>query len=245
MPQDKRLIVTKTVVQKIKKLAGSDEASAEEPIYLEFVVPSILLQREESLSTRIFHVAHPPFPRNGKATVLIVPKGLAHDCSKINKRHGYYDAVVAAEAICRRGDADSEKLAAQVARTFSHFIVDSRIIAKMPLCIQQACAATINQAAPFPKKVMTPLEGLDDPESLSFRVSQAAKGARLRTTAHGLCVFRVGHAGMTAGDLCENAKSFVTALKADFPGVWKFIRELKLANPLVEKIRFMEVNISK
>ena len=50
---------------------------------------------------------------------------------------------------------------------------------------------------------------------------------------------------MTAGDLCENAKSFVTALKADFPGVWKFIRELKLANPLVEKIRFMEVNISK
>ncbi len=239
------MIVTKTVVQKVRKLAGSDEAAAHEPIYLEFVVPSILLHREETLGSRIFHLAHPPFAKNGRSTVLIVPKVIAHDCSKINKRHGYYDAVVAAEAICRRGDADAEKLAAQVSKTFSHFIVDSRIVAKVPMCIQNACAATINQAAPFPTKVLTPIEGLDDVESLSFRVSQAAKGARLRTTAHGLCVFRIGHAAMTAGDLCENAKSFVMALKSDMPGVWKFIHEIKIVNPLVEKIRFMEVNISK
>jgi hypothetical protein len=64
MPQDKRLIVIKTALQNVRNLAGFDEAAAHEPISLEFVVPSILLHREETLESRIFQPSTSPLANN-------------------------------------------------------------------------------------------------------------------------------------------------------------------------------------
>lgn len=242
MPQDKRLIITKAVLQKVQRVAGGVEKAESVGIFVEFIIPPILLQRDPLLTTRIFNVSHPMYPKNGRSTVLIVPKVIALDCSKINKRHGYFDAVVAAEAICRRGDEESEKRAAQVAKTFSHFVVDARIVSKLPHSITAAVAASSDG---INGKVLTAVEGMEERESIAFRTAQVAKGGAIRCQSHGQCVFRVGHGGMTAGDIAENAKNLIFAIKQDFPNVWKFVGEFKLSSPVTDKIRFMEANIQK
>jgi ribosomal protein L1 len=245
MPQDKRLIITKAVVHKVQRVSEEKKTPAENvAIELAFIIPGIILQRDTSITSRLIAVSHGVYPKNGRSTVLIVPKVIAHDCSKINKRHAYFDAVVAAEAICRRGDEDSEKRALQVARTFSHFVVDARIVTKLPKCIPDACAATASSSTSNPKTI-TPLTDLEERESLAPRMATIGKGGLIRSTAHGQCYFRVGHGGMTAGDICENAKNAIHAIKQDYPTAFKFIEEFQLTSRVTTSIRFMEVAIRK
>ena len=238
MPQDKRLLVCRAVVQKVQRSTDDAESVG---VYLCFVVPSIVLQRDSSLTSRIFHVSHPVFAANGRSSVLIVPKVISLDCSKINKRHKYFDAVVTAEAICRRDDAESSVRAKQVADTFSHFVVDSRIVSKLPASIREAA----NEAdGEIPRKCLTPIVGFEQRDSITFRTSQAAKGGLIHCSRDGRCCFRVGHGGMNAGEISENAKNFIFAIKEDFPNVWKYVGEFKMMTRVTEKIRFMEVSLN-
>ncbi|KEG08853.1 hypothetical protein DQ04_06311020 [Trypanosoma grayi] len=296
MPQDKRLIVTKAVVHKLQRLCGGEAAAAESGIYIEFIVPTVVVaQCPDLLGTHIFQLPKRTYPMNGRTTCLIVPRLISGDAMKINKRHGYYDAVVTAEAICKRDDTEAARRAAQVAKTFSHFVVDARIVSKLPQCILAAAAAARPVPSPSPgpasaqgdrkgsasrkaalksngaksgdaaaasatttpaaaqglsvikasRHCITALHGLDDRTSLTFRLSQGATGGVLRARQQGQLMFRVGHGGMTAGDVCENAKNFVFALKKDFPTVWKYIHEFKMTSDATEPIRFMEVHIQK
>ncbi|RNF15762.1 uncharacterized protein Tco025E_05420 [Trypanosoma conorhini] len=291
MPQDKRLIVTKAVVHKIQRLCGADaEAAAAEGVFIEFVVPAVVVtQCPELLTEHVFQLPKRTYAMNGRTTCLIVPRVISGDAFKINKRHGYYDAVVTAEAICKRDDAEAARRAVLVAKTFSHFVVDERIVSKLPPCITAAASAPspattqaravasssvprpgiqggkrdaatkgrggklaesspATPAASLPKasrKCITALRNLEDRTSLTFRLSQGVLGGVVRAKNSGQLIFRVGHAGMTAGDLCENAKCFIFALKRDFPTVWKYIHEFKMTSNVTEPIRFMEVHIRK
>lgn len=245
MPQDKRLIITKAVVHKVQRVSAEAKKKPEDvAIELAFIIPAIILQRDTTITSRLIAVSHAVYPKNGQSTVLIVPKVIAHDCSKINKRHSYFDAVVAAEAICRRGDEDSEKRALQVARTFTHFVVDARIVTKLPRCIADACAATATSSSSNAKTI-TPLTDLEERESLAPRLATIGKGGIIRTTAHGQCYFRLGHGGMTAGDICENAKNVIHAVKQEYPSAFKFIEEFQLTSRVTTSIRFMAVGIKK
>lgn len=246
MPQDKRLLIAKAVMHKVQRVAGSPEAAEQVSIELEFVAPPIIFQKDPSIGTRLFALSHPVYPKNGRSVVLIVPKVIALDCSKINKRHGYFDCVVAAEAICKRGDEDSEGRAVQVAKTFQHFIVDARIVAKLPRCIADACGSGPTSGASSSKrKFMTPLTGLEEREGLASRLATVAKGGMVRMSTQGHCFFRVGHGGMTAGDVCENAKNLITNIRQEYPNLWKFVEEFKLSTSATESIRFAEVGIRK
>lgn len=275
MPQDKRLIVTKAVLFKLKRLCnGDDEVASGEGIFLEFMLPSVVLaQVPELQSDTLFALPHRVYPRNGRSTCLIVPKQISFDCTKVNKRHGYYDAVVTAEAICKRGDTEAAKRAARVANTFSHFVVDARIVGKMPAAIadkvrrggltsSSASLGSNKGSGLCPSAALTPLTGLDEGESMTFRLSQGAMTGMLRNKlipsvggaasgsgssgfAAGQLLFRVGHGGMTAGEICENAKHFVLALKKDYPTVWKYIHDFKLTSNKTDSIRFMEVQLQK
>lgn len=266
MPQDKRLIVTKAVLHKLQRVChGNASDATSEGIFIEFVLPSVVLaQCPELQEGHLFFLPQRVYPRDGRSTCLIVPKAISLDCFKINKRHGYYDAVVTAEAICRPGDSESLQRASRVANTFSHFIVDARIRSKLPACILTSVTSSGSTAnrtpsahtakggrsgsetdGKCPRKCITSLEGLDERQSLSFRLSQGCTGGKLRSTQQGQLIFRVGHGGMTAGDICENAKCFVFALKKDFPTVWKYIHELKLTSNKTDSIRFMEVQIQR
>jgi hypothetical protein len=247
MPQDKRLVVTRIVVDKIKRdCDGDPDKASRQGVYVEFIVPTIILQNEVELSSTFFNVAHAVYPRSGRATVLIVPKAVALDCAKINRRHSYYDAVVVAETICRRGDPECEERAAGIAKTFDHFVVDSRIVSKLPPSIQTVCRASAAAAiggARLRRKFITPISGFDDPSQLTFACAKAHRGGVLRVEKHGTCLFRVGHGGMTAGEITENAKNFIFALKKDHPHIWRYIADFLLVSPLTEPIRFMEANI--
>mmetsp|Transcript_10907 Transcript_10907/g.12532 ORF Transcript_10907/g.12532 Transcript_10907/m.12532 type:complete len:249 (+) Transcript_10907:34-780(+) len=248
MPQDKRLLITKAVVFKVQRVAGSSDAAKSVGVNLEFVAPPIIFQKDPSIASRIFGLAHPTFPKDGRSTVLIVPKAVVLDCSKINKRHGYFDAVVAAEAVCRRGDADSEARALQVSKAFQHFIVDARIVSKLPPCILDACGGSTGGSAATsskPRKMLSPLAGLEDRDTIANRLATMGRGALLTISAQGHCRVRIGHGGMTAGDVCENAKEFISAVKRDIPHLWKFIEEFKLTTAVTDSIRFMEVGIHK
>lgn len=268
MPQDKRLIITKAVLYKLQRVcseAGSSSSSGidadQEGIYLEFLLPSVVVaQSPQLVRDHRFHLPHAVYVKNGRTTCLVVPKVIAHDCGKVNKRHGYYDAVVTAEAVCKRGDAEAAKRALRVAATFSHFVVDARIEAKLPDAIVDAVktsanaakssASTTAAAAPStavrcPLKSITPLGGLDERETLAFRLSQGSTAGLIESRRQGQLLFRVGHGGMTAGDVCENAKSFIVAFKKEYPTVWKYIHEFALVTNRTERIRFMEVHIAK
>lgn len=262
MPQDKRLIVTRAVLHKLRRECHNNEdEAAREGLFLEFVLPSVVLsQVPEFASDRMFHLPHRTYARDGRTTCLIVPKVIAHDCLKINKRHGYYDAIVTAEAICRRGDLESAKRADKVAKAFSHFVVDGRIVGKLPHCILEAVrnagpAAAGGAPSPppssgeveggCPMKCLTALSGLDERASLSFRLSQGALGGVLQKKRQGQMLFRVGHGAMNAGEVCENAKTFIFAVKKDFPTVWKYIHEFKLTSNKTSSLRFMEIQIQR
>ncbi|CBZ26884.1 conserved hypothetical protein [Leishmania mexicana MHOM/GT/2001/U1103] len=267
MPQDKRLIVTKAVLYKLQRVCaegangGSSSSSSggadEEGIYLEFILPFVITaQCPRLVRDHRFHLPHRVYAANGRTTCLIVPKVISHDCGKINKRHGYYDAVVTAEAICKRGDAEATKRALRVAATFSHFVVDARIQSKLPHAITDAVkgsspsSAAAANAAPSsavrcPRKMITPLDGLDERETLGFRLSQGSTAGLVELQKQGQLLFRVGHGGMTAGAVCENAKAFVVSLKKEFPTVWRYIQEFSLVSNRTERIRFMEVHITK
>lgn len=246
MPQDKRLIITKAVVHKVQRVSAEAKKAPESVgIDLAFIIPAIILQRDTSITSRLIAVSHAVYPKNGRSTVLIVPKVIALDCSKINKRHAYFDAVVAAEAICRRGDEESDKRALHVARTFTHFVVDARIVSKLPRCIPDACAVAPGGAPSSNQKCITPLTDLEERESIAPRMAAVGKGGLIRTTSHGQCLFRVGHGAMTAGDICENAKNAIHAIKQEYPGAFKFVEEFQLVSPVTTNIRFMEVSIHK
>nr|CCC93319.1 conserved hypothetical protein [Trypanosoma congolense IL3000] len=297
MPQDKRLIITRAVLYKIQRVCASPDEAAQEGIFIEFVVPAVVVtQCPELLSTYTFQLPNGVYQMNGRTTCLIVPRVLSGAAFKINKRHGYYDAVVTAEAICKPGDAEALRRAAQVAKTFSHFVVDSRIVSKLPVCITDIAAVTRvlparpstttlqqnvgvsgeerrkgsgktsggpqNRAAHTPaperttavtetplaqlsRKCITPLRDLRSDQSLTLSLSQGATGSVLRVRRPGQLVLRVGHGGMVAGDVCANAKSFVYALKREFPTVWKYIHEFQMTSARTEPIRFMEVHIQK
>ncbi|KPA78295.1 hypothetical protein ABB37_06435 [Leptomonas pyrrhocoris] len=271
MPQDKRLIITKAVLYKLQRVcsetggsssgSGSSTGADQEGIYLEFILPSVVIaQSPQLVRQHRFHLPHAVYVKNGRTTCLIVPKVISHDCQKVNKRHGYYDAVVTAEAVCKRGDAEAAKRALRVAATFSHFVVDARIEAKLPNAVVDAvkasaggsthsagataAAAVPSTAVRCPAKAITPLEGLDERETLSFRLSQGSTAGLIECRRQGQLLFRVGHGGMTAGAVCENAKSFIVSLKKEFPTVWKYIHEFALVSNRTERIRFMEVHIS-
>ncbi|CCW62960.1 unnamed protein product [Phytomonas sp. EM1] len=261
MPQDKRLIVTKAVLYKLRRLCNdnSDEA-AQVGIFIEFLLPSVVAsQCPELQGTHPFSLAHRVYPKNGRSTCLIVPKAISADCFKINKRHGYYDAVVTAESICRPGDMESMQRASRVANTFSSFTVDSRIVTKLPVCIKRkvkmdalstassdaSAAGRAPQPSKYPEAFLTTLDGLDEKESLTFRLSQAANSARVHYTKQGHLLFRVGHGDMTAGEICENAKQFIFTLKKDYPTIWRYIHEFKLTSNKTDSIRFMEVHLPR
>jgi hypothetical protein len=259
MPQDKRLIITKAVLYKLQRVCSetgsSGNAADQEGIYLEFILPSVVVaQSPQLVRSHRFHLPHAVYVKNGRTSCLIVPKVIAHDCTKVNKRHGYYDAVVTAEAVCKRGDTEAAKRASRVAATFSHFVVDARIELKLPPAIVDAVKASASSsttttspstAVRCPLKSITPLEGLDERETLAFRLSQGSTAGLIDCKQQGQLLFRVGHGGMTAGEVCENAKSFVVSLKKEFPTVWRYIHEFALVSNRTERIRFMEVHISK
>lgn len=261
MPQDKRLIITKAVVCKLQRVCEEKKKDASsEGVYIYFTVPVVLLSQSHEISSHLFPLVHSVFPANGRSTCLIVPKVISSDCFRINKRHHYVDAVITAESICRRQDAESAKRAEVVATSFKHFLVDARIVAKLPLAITEAVKkagvkkevgsssgtsgdSVIGPACP--PAALSSVEGLDHKESLAIRLSQAAGCGMVRSVGQGQIVFRVGHGGMTGGDICENAKGFVFALKRDFPSLWRYIMEFKLTTNRTDAIRFMEVQRSR
>ncbi|CBH15020.1 Ribosomal protein L1p/L10e family, putative [Trypanosoma equiperdum] len=143
MPQDKRLIITRAVLHKVQRVCGSADAASAEGIFIEFVVPAVVVTQCPELTGKyVFQLPNRTYVMNGRTTCLIVPRLLSGGAFKVNKRHGYYDAVVTAEAICKRGDTEAARRAAQVAKTFAHFVVDSRIVSKLPSCITDGAVVT-------------------------------------------------------------------------------------------------------
>ncbi|EPY27699.1 hypothetical protein STCU_01504 [Strigomonas culicis] len=190
----------------------------------------------------------------GRTTCLIIPRQISLDCNKINKRHYYYDAVITAEAICKRGDPESQKRAFKVAKTFTHFVVDSRIVGKLPLCLVEAVktappATAAGGAATAARKIksLLPLSALEDKTTLAYRLSEGSSGVTWGPSPFhaGQISIRVGHGGMTAGAICENAKHVIVSLKKEFPHVYKYVKEVKLVSAKTEPIRFMETQIQK
>jgi hypothetical protein len=253
MPQDKRLISTKAVVNQVQKIAGEAKKDpAKVGVFIEFIIPAIVLQHDSSsLNEKTFLMNHPVFPKDGRTSVLIIPKVIGLDCGKINKRHKFFDAVVIAETICRRNDEECEKKAVQVAKTFSKFVIDKRIVSKMPPCIHAAVANSSSGAAVGPakaaskgngrtSKVLVSIPGMEERESLGFLLAQGHDGVQVHMSAHGMCSVRVGHGGMTAGDICENTKTFISTLRSEFPHLFKYIGDFKLITSLTEAVRFSE-----
>eukprot|EP00758_Cryptobia_borreli_P001879 Tbor_TRINITY_DN2606_c0_g1::TRINITY_DN2606_c0_g1_i1::g.17882::m.17882 len=258
MPQDKHLIVTKTIVQQVARLCEMEKSDPKKiGIFIDFILPSVILQQEARLGDKMFILPHTVFAKDGRTSVLIVPKVIGLDCGKINKRHQYYDAVVIAETICKRGDEEATKRALQVAKTFSKFVVDSRIVNKLPPCIHAAVSTENTTVATNAKGIMGPsnvgavkdnrkskvivsVPDMDDRESLGFALSQGCKGVQISITGHGFCSIRVGHGGMKSGDVCENAKQFIQKFKADFPHLYKFAGEYKLSSAKTESVRYMD-----
>lgn len=270
MPQDKRLIITKAVVHKVQRINKElNKDASREGIYIYFLVPSVVLSQVPDLMAHLFPIPHKVFLKDGRTSCLIVPKVISADCFKINKRHGYVDAVVTAESICRHSDTEAAQRAERVARTFQHFLVDQRIVNKLPIPITEAIkkvakkgnsltttgtssAKSSNESAsrvvsspPCPLSYMSPVDGLENTETLAVRLSQAASSGVLHSIGQGQLIFRVGHAGMNAGDICENGKCFVYTLKKDYPALWKYIYEFKLVSNQTDSIRFMETQISR
>lgn len=276
MPQDKRLIITKAVLYKLQRTCSEAKAdAAQEGIFLEFNLPSVVVtQCPELVQQHRFHFPHRVFAKDGRTSCLIIPKVIAHDCFKVNKRHGYYDAVVTAEAICKANDAEAAARAVKVANTFSHYVVDARITGKLPRAIVAAVensggrksssatataasspasaaatssssAAAVARMAQYPQKSITPLDGLDQRESLGFRLSHGTTVGLIESRRQGQLTIRVGHGGMTAGEICENAKAFIIALKKAYPTVWRYLHDFLLVSSVTERIRFMEVQIQK
>lgn len=268
MPQDKRLIITKAVLYKLQRVTQEAKKDpSREGIYIYFTIPSVILAQCPELLNHLFPLPHKVFPKDGRTTCLIVPKVITTDCFKINKRHGYVDAVVTAESICRRGDVESAQRAERVAGTFRHFLVDSRIVNKLPLAITEAVkkkpASSVRSTSSggssssnnhsgdsvtgpmCPVAYVTPVEGLEHTETLAVRLSQAASSVVLHSLGQGQMLFRVGHGGMTAGEICENAKCFVFALKKDYPNIWKYVYEFKMTSNRTDAIRFMETQIQR
>eukprot|EP00796_Vickermania_ingenoplastis_P010062 gene10062-7032_t len=268
MPQDKRLIVTKAVLFKLQRVSEEKKKDpSKEGIYIFFTLPSVVVAQCPDITTHLFPLPHKVFPKDGRTTCLIVPKVITSDCYKINKRHGYVDAVVTAESICRRHDAESAQRAERVAGTFRHFLVDARIINKLPLAItelvkkvpaKKSAAGSSSSGAgtgkdsgdsitgpSCPMAYVSPVDGLENTESLAVRLSQAAGSGVLRSLGQGQMIFRVGHGGMPAGDICENAKCFIFALKKDYPTVWKYVYEFKMTCNQTDAIRFMEAQIQR
>lgn len=277
MPQDKRLLVTKAVLHKLERRVTEElkKDASREGVYLYFLVPSVVLSQCPELMNHLFPLPHRVFPQDSRTSCLVVPKVLSTDCYKINKRHRYVDAVVTAESICRRGDVDAAQRAERVSRTFQHFLVDARIVNKLPLAITEAVKkvpkkvvreksslkgvergncnrssspiseCSVGSSPICPLSYITPVDGLENTETLAVRLSQAASGGILRSVGQGQLLFRVGYGGMTAGQVCENSKCFVYTLKKDFPSLWKYIYEFKLVSNQTDCIRFMETQIQK
>lgn len=274
MPQDKRLLVTKAVLHKVERVSEERKKDpSREGIYLYFLVPSVILSQSPDLMSHLFPLPHKVFPKDGRTSCLIVPKVISTDCYKINKRHGYVDAVVTAESICRRGDMEAAQRAERVSKTFQYYLVDQRIVSKLPLAItemvkkssKKGATSTTNgglatkgssttsssgesgvSTSPFcPLAYISPVDGLENTETLAVRLSQAASSGLLYSFGQGQLLFRVGHGGMTAGQICENGKCFVYTLKKDFPALWKYVYEFKLVSNQTESIRFMETQIQK
>lgn len=255
MPQDKRLIVTKAVVNQVQKIAGeAKKEPSKVGVFIEFIIPPIVMQSDSSaLPEKTFLMPHNAFPKDGRTSVLIIPKVIALDCGKINKRHKLFDAVVIAESICKRNDEECEKKAVQVAKTFSKFVIDKRIVGKMPPCIHAAVANSTVAAGPSrapargngrSSKVIVAIPGMDERESLGFLLAQGNDGVQAHVSAHGMCSIRVGHGGMTAGDICENTKQFISTLRSEFPHLFKYIGDFKLVTSITEPVRFAENSAS-
>ncbi|EPY28031.1 hypothetical protein AGDE_00172 [Angomonas deanei] len=271
MPQDKRLIISKAVLYKLQRVCQEAHADpGEEGIYLSFLLPSVVLSQVPELlhptDPFLFNVPHNVYKNattssnnnnnsestlTGRTTCLIVPKQIAFDCTKINKRHQLFDAVVTAEAICKRGDEECLRRAMKVASTFTHFMVDSRILSKLPMCLVDAVKQSQQpdhqkKKATQRKKFIIPLSGLDERENLTFRLSQGVNNVILFMDKQtGQLHARVGHGNMTAGDICSNGKSIIVLLKKNFPNAMKYINEFKLTSEKTDSIRFMEVQIQK
>lgn len=246
MAKDKRLLITKAIIQHIQRKHG-EEAAQRIGLYLEFVVPSRICVAEELWRSKTYVLPHPVFVADGRSSVLIVLREILEDATKVNKRHRLYDAVVAAESLARTDDVSVRRVA-QIVRTFSHFVVDERAVAVLPRglvallekqtnavlapgAVAHAETSTgLTQVLQDGEKLITVISALDDRTQRTFALSQGAKGQHIVVAASGICRIRIGHAGLTAGDATENAKTFIGTMKSDFPQVYKHVQEFRLVS---------------
>jgi hypothetical protein len=217
--------------------------------------PTSAASASSSAALTTLVLPHATYRSNGSTTVLIAGADVAPDCARINTRHKFFDAVVSIDSISAKTE-QGHKQCLQVAHTFSRFVVDRRIVSRLPQSItcklvsSSSSAATAGTTAATPtttqrSKTLSLVDGLEETGSgLVLTLSQAAKGENLQVDAGGRCTIRVGHGASTVQEVGGNAKQALMQLKADFPMIYRFITEVRLVSPMTQPIRLIEVHLS-
>lgn len=245
MPKDKRLLIIRAIVQQIGRRCASDAKREAESVglHLSFVVPFRLLEQEKGVLDTNVAVPFPAYATNGKSSALIVHRSIAIDCAKINKRYALFDAVIPVDSLDERLGEDAQRKA-RALLSFRRVVVDAAAEAALPACLK-AVRSSSSPSTNGDKSEFIVSEGLHEGEDLTARLIEVGKGIRISSCGNGICKACIGHAGMTAGDIAENAKAVVAWIKRNHPHVYSRILEFKLCSSLTEPIRLLEAHISK
>ena len=79
---------------------------------------------------------------------------------------------------------------------------------------------------------------------LVAEMTLACGGVSVRVEQSGRCVVRIGHGAMKAGELCENAKTFIFGMKSSAPHIYRHVAEFTLVSSATAPIRLMEAHIT-
>jgi hypothetical protein len=237
MPKDKRLLICRALLDHIQRSVSKEEAQLV-AMDLHFVIPPKALAPNDEFRTKKFQLPQSVYVSNGRHTAVILPADQVFDAKKVNTRHKLCDAVVPAESICAR-DGESQKRAVQVAAAFQKFVVDERAMPLLPAPLRAATSAAGG-------KDLVVLRVAEKGQDFVLALQLCCKAVSVTVdNSSGLCRVRVGHAGMTAGDLNDNARTFINTLKQQYPHLYKHIAEFKLHSTKSEPIRYIEAHITR
>lgn len=223
---------------------------------------AVVASSRPSTSTMLFVLPHATYQLGGavgapsSGTALIADDDISQDCVRVNLRHKLFDAVVPIRSMTG-SSPEAVKTSLQVTHKFSRYVVDQRIVGRLPASLVHRAARTAppttNPAANADLSrrgctlnIVDLASAKEEGGNQAFVVTltEAARGERLQIDPRGRCTIRVGHGASTTGEVCENVKHLLHLLKADDPQLFKCIEELRLWSPLTEPIRYMELRLS-
>jgi hypothetical protein len=161
MPKDKRLLVTRAIVQHIGRKIPAEKVSTI-GLYLQFIVPLRLLNSPAACYTgtvapngdrskagpsspasgsssstsdfaeKLYELPNSTYPSNGRSTCLIVSHDILLDALKINKRYKYFDAVISIKSLSKNGGEECLRKAVQASQAFQRFAIDKKVVNELP-----------------------------------------------------------------------------------------------------------------